>query len=65
MYASNQTRALQQLTTSLLKRDSKNPVTAAEIEQLRDALKFHEYRYYILNEPLISDGEYDQLFKAL
>ena len=35
------------------------------IEQLRDVLRFHEHRYYILNDPLISDTEYDQLFKLL
>ena len=28
-------------------------------------LRFHEYRYYILNDPLISDFEYDQLYKTL
>jgi DNA ligase (NAD+) len=28
-------------------------------------LRFHEYRYYILNDPLISDYEYDQLYKKL
>src|SRR5204862_6757239 len=27
--------------------------------------RFHEYRYYILNDPLISDFEYDQLYKSL
>jgi DNA ligase (NAD+) len=32
---------------------------------LQQVLRFHEYRYYVLNEPLISDGEYDRLFKAL
>ncbi|MEI9909451.1 MAG: hypothetical protein WDO71_07175 [Bacteroidota bacterium] len=36
-----------------------------EIEALRETLRFHEYRYYILNEPLISDYEYDQLYKSL
>src|SRR5688572_20638452 len=35
------------------------------IGALRDVLRFHEYRYYILSDPLISDYEYDQLFKAL
>ena len=35
------------------------------IETLRNVLRFHEYRYYILNDPLVSDFEYDQLFKAL
>ncbi|NBR37518.1 MAG: DNA ligase (NAD(+)) LigA, partial [Chitinophagales bacterium] len=28
-------------------------------------LRFHEYRYYVLNDPLLSDFEYDQLFKSL
>lgn len=32
---------------------------------LGDLLRFHEYRYYILHEPLISDYEYDQLYKYL
>lgn len=40
-------------------------VTADDTEQLRDVLRFHEYRYYVLSEPLVSDFEYDQLFKAL
>ena len=28
-------------------------------------LRFHEYRYYVLNDPLISDTEYDQIYKKL
>lgn len=32
---------------------------------LRDILHFHEYRYYVLNAPLIADVEYDALFKWL
>jgi DNA ligase (NAD+) len=28
-------------------------------------LHFHEHRYYILNDPLLADAEYDQLYKAL
>lgn len=35
------------------------------IESLRTVLRFHEYRYYVLAEPLITDFEYDQLFKLL
>jgi len=45
---------------------SKSDFTKAEnIETLREVLRFHEYRYYVLNDPLISDQEYDQLYKAL
>lgn len=65
MYAPNQTKALQQQTASLLKRDTKHPITLKEIEELRQVLRFHEHRYYIMNDPLVADVEYDQLFKAL
>ncbi len=30
-----------------------------------DVLRFHEYRYAVLNDPLVSDFEYDTLYKAL
>ncbi len=65
MYSAGQTKSLQQLGTAFLKKDAKHPITVKEIKELRDVLRFHEYRYYILNDPLISDFEYDQLFKAL
>jgi DNA ligase (NAD+) len=35
------------------------------IESLRAILRFHEYRYYVLAEPMITDFEYDQLYKLL
>ncbi|MBX2930786.1 MAG: NAD-dependent DNA ligase LigA [Chitinophagaceae bacterium] len=35
------------------------------IEQLRNVLRFHEYRYYVLNDALINDNEYDFLFSLL
>jgi DNA ligase (NAD+) len=35
------------------------------IEDLREVLRFHEHRYYVKNDPLISDFEYDQLYKLL
>lgn len=41
------------------------PADATEIETLRNVLRFHEHRYYVLNDPLISDFEYDQLYKWL
>ena len=41
------------------------PLPVSRIEELRNVLRFHEYRYYVLTEPLIADYEYDQLYKAL
>lgn len=35
------------------------------IEYLREQIHYHNYRYYVLNDPIISDVEYDQLMKEL
>ena len=35
------------------------------IEDLRQKIHYHNYRYYVLNEPEISDVEYDRLFHEL
>src|SRR5438094_358841 len=32
-----------------------------EIEELRERLRYHEYRYYVLDEPEISDAAYDRM----
>lgn len=42
------------------------PLDATEtLFELKEAIRYHEWRYYILNDPVISDYEYDQLFKKL
>jgi DNA ligase (NAD+) len=37
----------------------------AEIERLRRELTLHNYRYYVLDDPIISDADYDRLFRRL
>src|SRR6516225_7430123 len=39
--------------------------TRRRIEQLRAAIRQHDYRYYVLDRPTISDVEYDRLFADL
>jgi DNA ligase (NAD+) len=65
MYSSDQTHRLQKLTATLLSQAREKAPDKARVEDLREVLRFHEYRYAILNEPLISDFEYDTLYKAL
>ena len=36
-----------------------------EIEELREKLRYHEYRYYVLDEPEISDAAYDRMMARL
>ena len=37
----------------------------AEIERLRSLIRRHDYLYYVMDAPEISDREYDKLFKEL
>ena len=37
----------------------------ARAAQLRESLKYHGYRYYVLDDPEISDFEYDHLLREL
>jgi DNA ligase (NAD+) len=36
-----------------------------EADQLREAIRHHEYQYYVLDKPEISDSEYDRLMRRL
>lgn len=36
-----------------------------KIEALREKIRHHEYRYYVLDDPEISDAEFDQLMTSL
>lgn len=36
-----------------------------QIETLRQQLRYHNYRYYVLDDPAIPDVEYDRLFREL
>jgi DNA ligase (NAD+) len=38
---------------------------AAEAEHLREQIRHHNYRYYVLDEPEVSDAEYDVLMRRL
>ncbi len=60
MYDKAQIQALQQTTKQFLA----SPLSI-ELNALKKVLQFHEYQYYVVNEPLISNFEYDQLYQAL
>jgi DNA ligase (NAD+) len=36
-----------------------------QIQQLREQLNKHNYRYYVLDDPEVPDAEYDRLFQQL
>src|SRR5213593_2312024 len=39
--------------------------TAKKVEALREKIRHHEYRYYVLDQPEISDAEFDRLMTEL
>jgi DNA ligase (NAD+) len=41
------------------------PKVQARLRQLRQLLKIHSTAYYVLDEPLVPDAEYDRLFNEL
>lgn len=62
MYTATETIRLQESSRELLSLPTIQPDM---IERLREVLRFHEYRYYIMSDPLLADKEYDTLFAAL
>ncbi len=61
MFKDTEKKRLLELTKAFLKSNA----TALHVQDLREVLHYHEWNYSINNEPLISDFEYDQLFKDL
>src|ERR1700739_449134 len=37
----------------------------SEVESLREQINHHNYRYYVLDDPEVTDAEYDQLMRRL
>jgi DNA ligase (NAD+) len=65
MYTTPQIQFFQSATHQFLESPLVVDSPLHQLMKLKDLLRFHEYRYYVLNDPLIADFEYDQLFKQL
>jgi len=75
VYTVTEERELQKLTDELLKllegkkKDYWKKLSTEEArdlaEKLRKAIRYHDYKYYVLANPVISDYQYDKLFHAL
>jgi DNA ligase (NAD+) len=52
--------------TSFAPVDDLDAATAREqVRRLREAIEYHDYRYYVANDPAIADRTYDALFDRL
>ena len=45
--------------------DTVHDRAAKEVAELRQELQTHNYQYHVLDNPLVSDAEYDRLFRRL
>ncbi len=67
MYTKEEQRRLFDLSKQLLAAADPSDVVAATAQaaELRETIIYHEWRYYALNDPVVSDYEYDMLYKKL
>ena len=66
MYDDKQSQRLLIETDLLLQRvDSYSDIDQAFVDRLIDVLIYHEWRYYVNNDPVITDYDYDRLFKKI
>lgn len=69
MYSRQQEQKLISESSSLLKKLNEQPEFIIQndesTEVLRNLIRYHEWKYYVQSEPVISDSEYDKLFKLL
>ena len=69
MYTQEDQRSLYELSKKILYMPQATLFEADEAErrtsELRQVIRYHEWRYYVQNDPVVSDFEYDQLYKQL
>lgn len=65
MYSASEQRDFYDLTKKYLDGKLANLTETEQLADLRRLINYHEWRYYILTDPVVSDFEYDQLYKHL
>jgi DNA ligase (NAD+) len=69
MYSKDKQRSLYDLSKKILYTPAAASLfsedATTQMDDLVQVLQYHEWRYYVGNDPVISDFEYDQLYKQL
>ena len=63
-YSKASQKQLETLTGQMMKQLG-NTSTETQTEKLREVIRYHDWRYYVLSDPKITDFDYDALFKWL
>ena len=64
MYSNSEMKGLNELSNNLLKGLVPDNSQQA-VDALTKVINYHDWRYYSLSDPIVTDYEYDQLFKEL
>jgi len=64
-YSKEEEQRLQKLTKGFNEHPSISHTPESYIHELQDILNYHEWRYYVLSDPIIDDFRYDMLYKVL
>jgi len=54
-----------QLVNAVTKKIKDRKSAASYVYQLKQVLDYHDWRYYVVDDPIVDDFTYDQLFKKL
>ncbi|MFZ9261774.1 MAG: NAD-dependent DNA ligase LigA [Chitinophagaceae bacterium] len=65
MFQTENIKSLQEQSKRFLDPALEESFLIDHIEDLRNCIRFHEHRYYVMNDPLLADAEFDQLYKLL
>ncbi len=65
MYSPEELSMLNTQTQDWLSNSQQRVSNIEQVKELSKVLRYHEWRYYVLSDPIVSDFEYDQLFKKL
>ena len=66
MYNKDQERSLYDESKNVLAGATTGQIAPNALhQQLVRLINYHEWRYYVQNDPVLSDFEYDQLFKKI
>jgi DNA ligase (NAD+) len=64
VYSTSEQQKLNHLSESLIKGKGQQSISE-QADALRKVIRYHDWRYYVLSEPVITDFDYDSLFKEL
>ncbi|MEY3187172.1 MAG: NAD-dependent ligase LigA [Bacteroidota bacterium] len=65
MYSTGEIKDLQEKSKLFISKAQDEEFLVQNIKVLRELIQFHEQRYYVMNDPLVADFEFDQLYKSL